>query len=78
MRERENKLHWGRGESRFILLGLFIVFVGSFSSKNLLRFSFSTNNHGLLTDGDGAVGNPALCEVTESSPLAILEFGNRF
>ena len=25
MRERENKLHWERGEGRFILLGLFIV-----------------------------------------------------
>ena len=25
MRERENKLRWGRGEGRFILLGLFIL-----------------------------------------------------
>ena len=56
----------------YVLLCTFMY--GSISSKNLRWVSGSTNNHCLVTDGDGAMIISPLFEIIEFSPSVFLEF----
>ena len=59
MREKENKLHWGRGEGRFILLGLFIL-----QHQKLVSLNFGSPTHCVgvihVIDGNLTIGQKNL------------------